>query len=93
MGVLVDCHQNLSYTRRFISTYLKNKKNSDQVNRSQIVDVYIRGEIHWLQPPYSAVSCRHLIQEMLYIAVEHCSILAATRGYKFSHLSIVEFRD
>ena len=43
----------------------------------------IRGNVksHWLQPPYSAASCRQPKKEKLYIAAECCSNLAAARGY------------
>ena len=45
----------------------------------------LRGDvrINWLQPPYSAVSCSQIIEEMLCIALERCSILAAASSYEF----------
>ena len=47
--------------------------------------VYVRGDVknNWLQPPYSAASCSQLIKEMLYIALECCSILAGASSSEF----------
>ena len=83
----------MSYSQ-FIATIVARLSAGFQITRAVIraITVYqmnkrlgIRGDvkINWLQPPYSAASCSQLIQEMLYIALECCSIMAAASSYEF----------